>query len=226
MGQQMGIPLFRSSLLGGMLFSNASFCGPPRGPRPRRASPPAGPISSDPAPGCVAAAVFCPVIPFPRPPGPGRPRKTEMAMHTSGLAGGTSHHNLLTAGGWVSCSRPRGAPALPQLREMASLVTEERRASVAGNFSQTRPCLSPLTGHRDCVRSTDGQQEENAFLNRPTLDPTKAKGAAAPPHPPHALPCKPTACDGQWRQTGRDLHSALLDPTNPARSRLKQKPSC
>ena len=50
-------PLSRSSLFGGrgMLFSNASFCGPPCGPQPRRARCPGAPISLDPAPDCVAA---------------------------------------------------------------------------------------------------------------------------------------------------------------------------
>lgn len=127
----------------------------------------------------------------------------------------------MTAGGWVSCSRPRAVPALPQLREMASLVTEELRANGARNLARA----ADLVCHR---RRGIGnvQQEENAFLNWPTLNPPKAKGAAALPHPPlrsPALRCKPTACDGQWRQTGRDLHSVPLDPTNPARSRLEKQ---
>ncbi len=67
------IPLSRSppSVDAECCSRNASFCDPPRGPRPRRARPCAGPISSGPASGCVAASVFSPLIPFPRPPGSG-----------------------------------------------------------------------------------------------------------------------------------------------------------
>ena len=224
----MGIPLFRPSLVGGrgMLFSNASFCGPPRGPRPRRASPPAGPISSDPAPDCVAAAVFCPLIPFPVRQGRVDRERPRWRCIWVGWRAITSQ---LVDGRRVCVLLPdqEVPPALPQLREMASLVTEERCASVAGNFqpnsSQTRPCLSPLTGHRDCV-----QQEENAFLNCPTLDPPKAKGTTVRQRR-RTPPCTPLQANGMRWPMAADRAGPAQCPARSHQSRKvtsEAEPSC